>query len=272
MSTRSSLRRAAWVSVSAVVLLHLSVARAAEPAPPTGPVGFKITEILETTTTAAGQPIRFPQGENQLTALHRGARAWGPGRPARASCAALCLHPRRHADCRSGRTRNAHVPRRRGLRGRRESLAQRPQSWRPAGAVSGRLRRSEGHAHCNPAVSPPIVPLLCCDEHAQHRELGVLEQLHRSSAVSFCDLGLAACLLDARQPVQGLSMPNAVWIDSLPRVDQALQIIVERCIAVLAQLRPGIEEGGHPNGRPEASLCVLLAGAVERPSRLVYFG
>jgi quercetin dioxygenase-like cupin family protein len=58
------------ISASAVVvLLHLPVARAAEPAPPTGPVGFKVTQILETTTTAAGQAIRFPQGENQLTAL-----------------------------------------------------------------------------------------------------------------------------------------------------------------------------------------------------------
>jgi quercetin dioxygenase-like cupin family protein len=69
MSTSNPLRRAAGVSASAVVLLHLPVARAAEPAPPTGPVGFKITEILETTTTAAGQTIRFPQGENQVTAL-----------------------------------------------------------------------------------------------------------------------------------------------------------------------------------------------------------
>jgi quercetin dioxygenase-like cupin family protein len=60
---------ASLISASAVVLLSLPVARAAEQAPPTGPVGFKITEILETTTTAAGQAIRFPQGENQVTAL-----------------------------------------------------------------------------------------------------------------------------------------------------------------------------------------------------------
>jgi quercetin dioxygenase-like cupin family protein len=58
---------ASVISASAVVLLHLSVARAAEQTPSTGPVGFKITQILETTTTAAGQPIRFPQGENQMT-------------------------------------------------------------------------------------------------------------------------------------------------------------------------------------------------------------
>jgi quercetin dioxygenase-like cupin family protein len=60
---------ASLISASAVALLHLAAARAAEPAPPTGPVGFKITEILETTTTAAGPAIRFPQGENQVTAL-----------------------------------------------------------------------------------------------------------------------------------------------------------------------------------------------------------
>ena len=58
---------ASLISASAVVLLHPAVARAAEPAPQTGPVGFKITEILETTTTVAGQAIRFPQGENQMT-------------------------------------------------------------------------------------------------------------------------------------------------------------------------------------------------------------
>jgi quercetin dioxygenase-like cupin family protein len=60
---------ASLISASALVLLHQPLARAAEPVAPTGPVGFKITQILETTTTAAGQAIRFPQGENQLTAL-----------------------------------------------------------------------------------------------------------------------------------------------------------------------------------------------------------
>jgi quercetin dioxygenase-like cupin family protein len=58
---------ASLICASAIVLLQLPVARAAEPAPPTGPVGFRIAQILETTTTAAGQPIRFPQGENQMT-------------------------------------------------------------------------------------------------------------------------------------------------------------------------------------------------------------
>jgi quercetin dioxygenase-like cupin family protein len=61
------MRVASLISVSAMALLHLPFARAAEPAAPTGPVGFKITQILETTTTAAGQPIRFPQGDNQMT-------------------------------------------------------------------------------------------------------------------------------------------------------------------------------------------------------------
>jgi quercetin dioxygenase-like cupin family protein len=54
---------------ASVSLLNLPVVRAAEPATPTGPMGFKVTQILETKTTAAGQAIRFPQGESQLTAL-----------------------------------------------------------------------------------------------------------------------------------------------------------------------------------------------------------
>ena len=33
------------------------------------PIGLKLTPILETTTTFTGQPIRFPQGENQLVAV-----------------------------------------------------------------------------------------------------------------------------------------------------------------------------------------------------------
>jgi quercetin dioxygenase-like cupin family protein len=34
-----------------------------------GPIGLKLTPILETTTTFTGQPIRFPPGENQLVAV-----------------------------------------------------------------------------------------------------------------------------------------------------------------------------------------------------------
>ena len=40
----------------------------AQPAP-VGPVGLKLTPVLETTTTITGQPIRFPQGDNQFTAV-----------------------------------------------------------------------------------------------------------------------------------------------------------------------------------------------------------
>jgi quercetin dioxygenase-like cupin family protein len=57
------------IGAFAVLLAHLPLSGAAASAAPTGPVGFKVTEILETTTTAAGQAIRFPQGENQVTAL-----------------------------------------------------------------------------------------------------------------------------------------------------------------------------------------------------------
>jgi quercetin dioxygenase-like cupin family protein len=37
--------------------------------PPIGPVGFTATTLLQTSTTVRGQPIRFPQGDNQFTAL-----------------------------------------------------------------------------------------------------------------------------------------------------------------------------------------------------------
>ena len=40
----------------------------AQPAP-VGSVGVKLTPLLETATTITGQPIRFPQGENQFTAV-----------------------------------------------------------------------------------------------------------------------------------------------------------------------------------------------------------
>jgi quercetin dioxygenase-like cupin family protein len=35
----------------------------------TGPVGLTLTPVLETATTITGQPIRFPQGDNQFTAV-----------------------------------------------------------------------------------------------------------------------------------------------------------------------------------------------------------
>jgi quercetin dioxygenase-like cupin family protein len=36
---------------------------------PLGPVGFTTTTLLQTSTTVKGQPIRFPQGDNQFTAI-----------------------------------------------------------------------------------------------------------------------------------------------------------------------------------------------------------
>ena len=38
-------------------------------APPVGPVGFTATTLLQTSTTVTGQPIRFPQGDEQFTAV-----------------------------------------------------------------------------------------------------------------------------------------------------------------------------------------------------------
>jgi quercetin dioxygenase-like cupin family protein len=36
---------------------------------PGGPVGLKLTPVLEAASTITGQPIRFPQGDNQFTAV-----------------------------------------------------------------------------------------------------------------------------------------------------------------------------------------------------------
>jgi len=47
-----------------------SGAASAQPQPlPTGPVGLTLTPILQTSTTFIAQPIRFPQGDNQLVAV-----------------------------------------------------------------------------------------------------------------------------------------------------------------------------------------------------------
>ena len=37
--------------------------------PPVGPVGFTATTLLQTSTTVMGQPIRFPLGDSQFTAV-----------------------------------------------------------------------------------------------------------------------------------------------------------------------------------------------------------
>ena len=60
--------RASAVFFAAWLLISGSMSATAQPAP-VGPVGLKLTPILETTTTFTGQPIRFPQGDNQFTAV-----------------------------------------------------------------------------------------------------------------------------------------------------------------------------------------------------------
>src|SRR5882672_7206764 len=50
------------------LLIGGSMSATAQPAP-VGPVGLKLTPVLEATTTFTGQPIRFPQGDNQFTAV-----------------------------------------------------------------------------------------------------------------------------------------------------------------------------------------------------------
>jgi quercetin dioxygenase-like cupin family protein len=54
--------------ILSVLIGGAAPALAAQPAP-IGPVGLRLTPVLETTTTFSGQPIRFPQGDNQFTAV-----------------------------------------------------------------------------------------------------------------------------------------------------------------------------------------------------------
>jgi quercetin dioxygenase-like cupin family protein len=56
--------------LSAALLMYGVLTTAeAQQAAQAGPIGLKLTPILETSTTVTGQPIRFPQGDNQFTAV-----------------------------------------------------------------------------------------------------------------------------------------------------------------------------------------------------------
>jgi quercetin dioxygenase-like cupin family protein len=64
----------ASVAGPVVAVELLTTAPAAAPAQqvdttPVGPVGFTATTLLQTSTTVKGQPIRFPQGDDQFTAV-----------------------------------------------------------------------------------------------------------------------------------------------------------------------------------------------------------
>lgn len=52
-----------------VHVLGHGAASAQTEASPTGPVGLTLTPILQTSKTVSGQPIRFPQADNQLVAV-----------------------------------------------------------------------------------------------------------------------------------------------------------------------------------------------------------
>jgi quercetin dioxygenase-like cupin family protein len=54
---------------ASLLLLSGEAISAEGEAHPSGPVGLKVTPILEAATTITGQAIRFPQGDNQLVAL-----------------------------------------------------------------------------------------------------------------------------------------------------------------------------------------------------------
>ncbi len=53
---------------AAHVFGHAEVSAQAEPSP-TGPVGLTLTPVLQASQTFTGQPIRFPQSDNQLVAV-----------------------------------------------------------------------------------------------------------------------------------------------------------------------------------------------------------
>ena len=54
--------------IAALLACGIAATAAAQPAHP-GPVGLKLTPVLESAATITGQPIRFPQGDNQFTAV-----------------------------------------------------------------------------------------------------------------------------------------------------------------------------------------------------------
>ena len=59
----------AVLAVCATYVLGHGVASAQTQPPPIGPVGLTLTPILQTSTTFTDQPIRFPQGDNQIVAV-----------------------------------------------------------------------------------------------------------------------------------------------------------------------------------------------------------
>jgi quercetin dioxygenase-like cupin family protein len=60
---------AAVLAATLLLLLAAPGAQAQSGPPPAGPVGLTLTPVLQTGTTFTGQPIRFPQGDNQLVAV-----------------------------------------------------------------------------------------------------------------------------------------------------------------------------------------------------------
>jgi quercetin dioxygenase-like cupin family protein len=70
------MKKISSVLVGALGVLIVSVsyafgtdAASAQTQPTTGPVGLTLTPILQTSTTFIDQPIRFPQGDNQIVAV-----------------------------------------------------------------------------------------------------------------------------------------------------------------------------------------------------------
>ena len=121
---------------------------------PAGPVGLKLTPVLETATTITGQTIRFPQGDNQFTAVIAEVAPGGQvGRH---------MHPvplfvymlEGTLSIEMDGHGVPHLQRRPRLRRSDQRLAQRPQPHRQAGALPDRVLGPEGHAEPDPALKP----------------------------------------------------------------------------------------------------------------------
>ena len=57
------------IALAIALLQGGTTATIAAEAAQSGPIGLKLTPVLEAATTVTGQPLRFPQGDNQFTVV-----------------------------------------------------------------------------------------------------------------------------------------------------------------------------------------------------------
>jgi hypothetical protein len=140
--------------LSAALLMYGVLTTAeAQQAAQAGSIGLKLTPILETSTTVTGQPIRFPQGDNQFTAVLAEVAPGGQvGRHMHPVPLFVYILEGTLSIEMEGHGIHTFKGRPRPRRGD-QHLAQRPQSDRPAGALPDSVLRPEGHAEPDPPVT-----------------------------------------------------------------------------------------------------------------------